>query len=85
MTETLEVFLAGRRVGSLTATRNRRVVEMEWDEGVDAGGIRISESFAAVPGLSPDRTRLSLLLGGYLPEGTQRCHQKLDERFLILT
>lgn len=72
MTETLEVFLAGRRVGSLTATRNRRVVELEWDEGVDAGGIRVSESFAAIPGLSPDRTRLSRFLGGYLPEGQQR-------------
>lgn len=81
MTETLEVFLAERRIGFLSAaTRNRRHVDMEWDDGVDAGGIRISESFAAVPGLSPDRVRLSRFLGGYLPEGQQRAAMARERR-----
>ncbi|WP_159501241.1 HipA domain-containing protein [Microbacterium sp. 18062] len=73
MPELLEVSLAGRPIGTLTAGgRSRRTVELSWNDEPDMAGVRLTESFAVIPGLDPDRTRLSRFLGGYLPEGNQR-------------
>lgn len=73
MTEELKVALAGRPIGVITPVKsNRRTVDLRWSEDADPGDIRLTESFAAIPGISPDRARVSRLLGGYLPEGNQR-------------
>lgn len=73
MPEQLRAFLADQFIGTITPVRgNRQAVDLEWNAEVGASAVRLTESFAAIPGLTPDRARVSRFLGGYLPEGEQR-------------
>jgi serine/threonine-protein kinase HipA len=71
--EELMVALGARPIGVVTPVKNnRQAVDLRWAEDADTGDVRLTESFAAIPGIAPDRARVSRFLGGYLPEGNQR-------------
>ncbi|WP_404431322.1 HipA domain-containing protein [Microbacterium lacus] len=74
MTDELAVYLHNTHIATVTRSsgRPRSVVEFLWDTDGDLGDTRLTECFALLPGLSPDRRRASRFLGGYLPEGNQR-------------
>ncbi|GAA4485787.1 type II toxin-antitoxin system HipA family toxin [Microbacterium panaciterrae] len=69
----LIVCLGAERIGTIVRSRaDRRSVVFTWDSAARNESIRLSEGFAAVPGLAPDQRLVSRFFGGYLPEGSQR-------------
>jgi serine/threonine-protein kinase HipA len=74
MPDALEVFLHDERIATVTPTtrRTREQVALTWDDDFQPGSVRLTESFAAIPGSTPSSARVSSFLGGYAPEGNQR-------------
>lgn len=74
MAEGLDVFLHDQHVGvvSPVGRRSPEQVLLTWAPELHSGQVRITESFAALPGVKPDTSLVSRFLGGYGPEGNQR-------------
>ncbi|SKB02449.1 serine/threonine-protein kinase HipA [Agreia bicolorata] len=72
--QTLDVLLHGRRIGTAarSSARAPHHVTLAWNDDLVAGPVRLSESFALLPGTSPPTKLASNFLGGYAPEGNQR-------------
>lgn len=74
MVDELDVFLHDQHIGVVTPV-NRRSPEqvlLTWAPEPHSGRVRVSESFATLPGIRPDTSLVSRFLGGYGPEGSQR-------------
>lgn len=74
MAEELNVFLHDQHIGvvSPAGRRSPEQILLTWAPESPAGHVRISESFAMIPGVRPDARLVSRFLGGYGPEGNQR-------------
>jgi serine/threonine-protein kinase HipA len=77
MSEALAVFLHDDYLGEVVTykrgrQRDKHRVIFTWDSGYQPGPITLTESFASIPGTSPDPTLVSNFLGGYTPDGNQR-------------
>ncbi|MDR1513040.1 MAG: HipA domain-containing protein [Propionibacteriaceae bacterium] len=68
----LDLHFHGARVARIRRTRDRRRVELSWDDPLDLRGVVVTEGFAVGPGVTPSAEAVSNWLGGYAPEGNQR-------------
>ncbi len=71
MTDRLTVTLNDAPIGHIERIR-RETVQFSWIQNPQLNGVRLSESFAALPPHSVYAATMSPFLGGYLPEGAQR-------------
>ncbi|GAA4379434.1 type II toxin-antitoxin system HipA family toxin [Agromyces bauzanensis] len=74
MADRLEVYLHDNRIATVARAprRTREFVQLTWAEDFESSAVRLTESFAAIPGRAPAVNLVSRFLGGYAPEGNQR-------------
>jgi serine/threonine-protein kinase HipA len=74
MADVLEMYLHGKRIATVARAprRTRESVQLTWADDFESGDVRLTESFAAIPGRAPAVNLVSRFLGGYAPEGNQR-------------
>lgn len=74
MPDQLEVYLHDTPIAivSRAPRRTRDFIRFTWTDDFEPGAVRLTESFAAIPGRAPDDRLASRFLGGYAPEGNQR-------------
>lgn len=71
--EFLYLKIGGHELGRVYPVKNnRKQVRLEWNDSVVESPVRLTESFAMLPGVVPEVSRVSTFFGGYLPEGAQR-------------
>ncbi|PRY67870.1 serine/threonine-protein kinase HipA [Glaciihabitans tibetensis] len=76
MTDALAVFLHDDFLGEVTpyrrAKNDKSRISFDWGSSYAPGEITLTESFAAIPGVTPNASLVSNFFGGYTPDGNQR-------------
>lgn len=77
MSDVLAVFLHDDFIGEVAPYRlgrrsDKHRVLFRWEEEFAPGPVTLTESFASLPGTTPDATLVSNFFGGYVPDGNQR-------------
>jgi len=84
MSDHLEVYLHEQKVGTVGPATSRRAknrVKFTFADDYQPGPVRLTESFATLPGIAPNEALASNFFGGYTPEGQQRIAMAEDRDF----